>query len=56
MAEKVLNIILILLPISIVLTFLAVQIFKVERKTTYYLIILATMFGTLTLFYLIFTI
>jgi len=56
MAEKVLHIIFILLPVSIILTFLAVRIFKVGKKITHYLIIFAALFGTLTLLYLIFTI
>jgi hypothetical protein len=56
MAEKILNIILILLPVSIILAFLVVHIFKVERKITHYLIIFLALFGTLILLYLIFII
>jgi hypothetical protein len=56
MAEKILNIILILLPVSVILTFLAVRTLKVERKISHLLIIFIAMFGTLILLYLIFTI
>ena len=56
MAEKVFYIIFVLFPVSVVLTFLTIRYFKIERKITYYLIIFTAIFGTLTLIFLIFTI
>jgi len=56
MAEKTFDTILILFPVSLVLSFLAVRLFKVERKISNYLVIFAIIFGTLLLFFFIFTI
>jgi len=56
MGQKIFHIFFILFPVSLVLTFLAINIFKIERKESNYLIIFASMFGILTFIYLLFTV
>jgi len=56
MVQKIFDLMLILFPVSLILSFLLVRLFKVERKIDNYLIIFALIFGTLILIYFIFTI
>ncbi len=56
MGEKIFHIIFILFPVSFVLTFLLIRIFKIEREKGNYLIIFAGIFGILTFIYLMFTV
>jgi len=56
MGEKIFHILFILFPVSFVLSFLLIRIFKIEGGKGSYLMILASIFGILTLLYLMFTV
>ncbi len=54
MKGTILDIVLILFPVAVVLTFLSVRFLRFERKISNLLIIFAAIFGILILLYLIF--
>ena len=56
MGQKIFHIFFILFPVSFVLTFLLIRIFKIVDEKGNYLIIFSSIFGILTLIYLIFTV
>ena len=56
MGNKIFHIFFILFPVSIVLAFLLINIFKIERKESNYLVIFVAIFGILTFIYHLFTV
>ncbi len=54
MWAKIFHIIFILFPVSFVLTFLLIRIFKIEGEKGNYLIIFVSIFGILTFIFLLF--
>ncbi len=56
MGEKIFNILFILLPVSLVFTYLLVRISKIEGEKSNYFIVFLAIFGILILIYLLFTI
>ena len=56
MGNKIFHIIFILFPVSFLITFLLIKIFKVEEEKVNYVIIISTIFAILTLIYLLFTV
>jgi len=56
MGEKIFHILFILLPVSLVITYLLVRFSKIEGEKGNYFMVFLAIFGILTFIYLLFTI